>query len=60
MNTVGHYRDDRPNKAYQYLDQTRGVALTDVWSDIMSFRAKCTSVELLGYPRKNHVSSMNV
>ena len=45
-----HYRDDRPNGARQYLDQTKGVALTDVWSDIMSFQQNSTSVERLGYP----------
>ena len=45
-----HYRDDRPGKARQYLDQTKGVALTDVWSDIMSFQQNATSVERLGYP----------
>jgi len=45
-----HYRDDRANRARQYLDQTRGVALTDVWSDIMSFQQKATSKERLGYP----------
>ena len=45
-----HYRDDRPNRARQYLDQTKGVALTDVWSDIMSFQQNATSVERLGYP----------
>lgn len=45
-----HYRDDRPGKARQYLDQTKGVALTDVWSDIMSFQQNSTSVERLGYP----------
>ena len=45
-----HYRDDRPNRARQYLDQTKGVALTDVWSDIMSFQQNSTSVERLGYP----------
>ena len=45
-----HYRDDRPGRARQYLDQTKGVALTDVWSDIMSFQQNSTSVERLGYP----------
>ena len=50
MNTDRHYRDDRPNRTRQYLDQTRGVALTDVWSDIMSFQQNATSVERLGYP----------
>ena len=47
------YRDDRPTKRKQYLDETNGVALTDVWSDIMSFqqnlRIKRTS--WLPYPK---------
>lgn len=44
------YRDDRPGKRRQYLDTTRGTALTDVWSDIMSFQQNSTSPEYTGYP----------
>ena len=44
------YRDDRPGKRRQYLDETEGVGLTDVWSDIMSFQQHSTSKELVGYP----------
>ena len=44
------YRDDRPNRRRQYLDETEGVALTDVWSDIMSFQQHSTSKERTGYP----------
>lgn len=44
------YRDDRPNRRRQYLDETEGVALTDVWSDVMSFQQNSTSKERLGYP----------
>ncbi len=44
------YRDDRPGKRRQYLDETPGVALTDVWSDVMSFQQNSRSKELLGYP----------
>ncbi len=46
----GKYRDDRPGGRRQYLDQTKGVLLTDVWSDIMSFQQASTSQERLGYP----------
>ena len=44
------YRDDRPGKRRQYLDETEGVALTDVWSDVMSFQQHSSSGERLGYP----------
>ncbi|MDE0067699.1 MAG: DNA methyltransferase [Acidimicrobiaceae bacterium] len=44
------YRDDRSGGRRQYLDQTRGVMLTDVWSDIMSFQQAATSAEIVGYP----------
>ena len=44
------YRDDRPGKRRQYLDETGGVMLTDVWSDIMSFQQASTSLEVVGYP----------
>ena len=44
------YRDDRPDGRKQYLDETKGVMLTDVWSDIMSFQQASTSSEYLKYP----------
>ena len=44
------YRDDRPNGRRQYLDETEGVALTDVWSGIMSFQQQSTSKERTGSP----------
>ena len=44
------YRDDRPGGRRQYLDTTKGVLLTDVWSDIMSFQQASTSAEYLKYP----------
>ena len=44
------YRDDRPGGRRQYLDESRGVPLTDVWDDIMSFQQNSASVELTGYP----------
>ena len=50
------YRDDRPGKRKQYLDETNGVALTDVWSDIMSFQQNSASKELLGYPTQKPIT----
>ena len=44
------YRDDRGKGRRQYLDTTRGVLLTDVWSDIMPFQQQATSREQTGYP----------
>lgn len=43
------YRDDRSGGRRQYLDETEGVALTDTWSDVMSFQQNATSKEILGY-----------
>ncbi len=43
------YRDDRPGRRRQYLDTTKGVMLTDVWSDIMSFQQASTSAEYLNF-----------
>ena len=43
------YRDDRPGNRVQYLDETEGVALTDVWSDVMSFQQHSSAAELMGY-----------
>ncbi len=44
------YRDDRPGGRIQYLDQTKGVAVTDTWDDIMSFQQASTIKEYLHYP----------
>ncbi|MDD8018970.1 MAG: site-specific DNA-methyltransferase [Bacteroidota bacterium] len=44
------YRDDRPGGRKQYLDETLGKAIGDVWDDIMSFQQASTSSELIGYP----------
>ncbi len=44
------YRSDRPGGRRQYLDETPGVALTSVWSDIMSFQQHSSSKEFLNYP----------
>lgn len=43
------YRDDRSGGRRQYLDEAPGIALTDVWSDIMSFQQNSKSDEYLGY-----------
>lgn len=44
------YRDDRGSGVKQYLDELKGIAVGDVWSDIMSFQQAATSSELMGYP----------
>ena len=49
------YRDDRPGGRRQYLDETEGVAFTDVWSDIMSFQQHSTSTERTGYPTQKPI-----
>ena len=49
------YRDDRPGGRRQYLDETEGVALTDVWSDIMSFQQNSASTEQTSYPTQKPI-----
>ena len=44
------YRDDRSGGRVQYLDESSGRAIGDVWNDIMSFQQAATSSEFLGYP----------
>ncbi|RKZ33559.1 hypothetical protein DRQ19_02655, partial [bacterium] len=44
------YRDDRPGRRKQYLDETQGRLISDVWSDINSFQRRSTAKEYLGYP----------
>lgn len=44
------YRDDRSGGRRQYLDETEGRMISDVWNDIMSFQQASTSKEVLGYP----------
>ena len=53
------YRDDRPNKRRQYLDETQGVAFTDVWTDIMSFQQHSTSKERTGYPTQKPLTLLD-
>lgn len=44
------YRDDRGNRERQYLDELKGIATSDVWTDIKSFQQDATSDEYLKYP----------
>ena len=44
------YRDDRNNGIRQYLDELNGIAINDVWDDIMSFQQAATANEIIGYP----------
>lgn len=44
------YRDDRSEGRVQYLDETQGRAIGDVWDNIMSFQQASTSSEYLKYP----------
>ena len=43
------YRDDRGSGVKQYLDELKGVAVSDVWQDIKSFQQDATSLEYLNY-----------
>ena len=44
------FRDDRAGRRRQYLDETPGRMVSDVWNDVMSFQQASTSKEYLGYP----------
>lgn len=44
------YRDDRAGGRRQYLDETEGRMVSDVWNDIMSFQQASTIKERVGYP----------
>jgi site-specific DNA-methyltransferase (adenine-specific) len=44
------YRDDRSGGRKQYLDETQGRMVSDVWNDVMSFQQASTVKEYLGYP----------
>ncbi|MBU6199771.1 MAG: site-specific DNA-methyltransferase, partial [Xanthomonadaceae bacterium] len=50
------YRDDRGSGVKQYLDELKGVAVSDVWSDIKSFQQDATSAEYLGYATQKPTS----
>jgi len=43
------YRDDRVGGRRQYLDETQGTPIGDVWRDIMSFQQASTSREYVGF-----------
>ncbi|MBU0591875.1 site-specific DNA-methyltransferase, partial [Candidatus Micrarchaeota archaeon] len=43
------YRDDRGGRI-QYLDESKGKLIGDVWTDIESFQQASTNQEYLGYP----------
>jgi len=43
------YRDDRGSGVKQYLDELKGVAVSDVWQDVKSFQQDATSLEYLNY-----------
>lgn len=44
------YRSDRGSGVKQYLDELKGIPMSDVWSDIKSFQQDATSEEYLKYP----------
>jgi len=44
------YRDDRTGGRRQYLDETLGTPVGDVWNDIMSFQQASTAAEYIGFP----------
>ena len=44
------YRDDRPGRRRQYLNETKGKLIGDVWDDIDSFQQASTNPEYIGYP----------
>ncbi len=43
------YRDDRSGSRRQYLDETPGRLISDVWSDIDPFQRRSTASERLGF-----------
>lgn len=44
------YRDDRPGGRRQYIDDSKGKLIGDVWDDIESFQQASTNPEYIGYP----------
>lgn len=44
------FRDDRTEGRVQYLDESPGIIISDVWTDINSFQQNSTSSEFLNYP----------
>ncbi len=53
------YRDDRSEGRRQYLDESPGRAIGDVWDDVMSFQQASTSSEYLKYPTQKPETLLN-
>ena len=49
------YRNDRTGGRVQYLDKSKGVCISDVWSDVNSFQQNSTSKEKIGYPTQKPI-----
>jgi len=43
------YRDDRGSGVRQYLDELKGIRVSDVWNDVMSFQQAATAKEYLKF-----------
>jgi len=50
------YRDDRPGGRKQFLNDTLGKTIGDVWDDIDSFQQASTNPEYLGYPTQKRIA----
>jgi len=53
------YRDDRGSGVKQYLDESKGVPIADVWRDIRSFQQASTSEEYIAYPTQKPESLLD-
>lgn len=53
-----HYRDDRGGRI-QYLEDTAGKLVGDVWTDVMSFQQASTIKEYMGYPTQKPVALLD-
>lgn len=54
----GAFRDDRGGRK-QYLTDTKGRMVGDVWTDIMSFQQASTIKEYMGYPTQKPVALLD-
>ena len=50
IDSDGNKYRDRGGGRRQYLKDSKGTSITDVWDDIMSFQQSANSKELIGYP----------
>ncbi len=50
------YRDDRSGGRVQYLDESPGRVIGDVWDDVMSFQQASTSSEYIKYPTQKPIA----